>query len=192
MERRSDGSGEFQPADLGALGDGTMIEPGVLIFNPAHVHIGQGVYVGHRTVLKGDTRGALVIGDDSWVGQNCYMHSAGGIRIGRQVGVGPGVMILTSTHREVPFPAPITDAPLEFGAVEVRDGADIGIGAILMPGTTVGAGAQIGAGAVVTRSVPDGMVAVGVPAKVVRKRGGPKAGAEIELEGEATMRAPRD
>jgi acetyltransferase-like isoleucine patch superfamily enzyme len=80
-------------------------------------------------------------------------------------------MILTSTHAETRPPAPVVDAPLEFGTVELGPGCDIGVGAILLPGCRVGAGAQIGAGAVVTGDVPDGTVAAGVPARVVRRRG---------------------
>lgn len=143
----------------------------MLAFNPAHIFIGDDVYVGHRAMLKGDTRGELRIGSGSWIGQDCYFHSAGGIRIGERVGVGPRVMVLTSTHTETPPPAAILDAPIEFAPVEIGDGSDIGIGSILLPGTRIGEGAQIGAGAVVTGEIPAGMVAAGVPAKVLRRRG---------------------
>jgi acetyltransferase-like isoleucine patch superfamily enzyme len=99
------------------------------------------------------------------------MHSAGGIRIGARAGIGPRVMILTSTHGETPPPAVVLDAPLEFAPVEIGAGCDVGIGAILLPGARIGDGAQIGAGAVVTGEVPPGAVAAGVPAKVLRRRG---------------------
>ena len=171
VKRVSDGTGRFDRSDLGTLGDGTIIEAGVLIFNPGCVHLGARVYVGHRTMLKGDTRSELRVEDDVWIGQDCYMHSAGGLTIGAKAGIGPRVMILTSMHEETAPPAPITDAPLRFAAVEIGAGADIGIGAILLPGAKVGAGAQIGAGAVVTGEIPAGVVAVGMPARVVRRRG---------------------
>jgi acetyltransferase-like isoleucine patch superfamily enzyme len=165
------GSGRFSPDDLGSLGDGCVIEEGVLVFNPEHVHLGSDVYIGHRAMLKGDTRAELHIEDGAWLGQDCYLSSAGGIRIGARAGIGPRVMILTSTHAETPPPAAITDAPLTFAPVEVGAGADVGIGAILLPGARVGDGAQIGAGAVVTSDVPDGAIAAGVPARVMRRRG---------------------
>lgn len=171
MPWRSHGTGRFRPEELGSLGDRCVLEDGVLVFNPSTVHLDDDVYVGHRAILKGDTRGELRIEQGSWIGQDCYMHSAGGIRIGERVGIGPRVMILTSTHRETPPPAAILDAPLSFAPVEVGAGADIGIGAILLPGARVGAGAQIGAGAVVTGTIADGMVAAGVPARVLRRRG---------------------
>lgn len=172
MAPRSHGSGRFAPGDLGRCGEGTVIEEGVLVFNPGHVHLGANVYVGHRAMLKGDTRGELRIEDGAWIGQDCYFHSAGGIRIGERVGVGPRVMILTSTHEETAWPAPIIDAPLRFAAVDVGAGCDIGIGAVLLPGTRLGTGVQVGAGAVVRGEVPDGAVVAGVPAEVIRMRPG--------------------
>jgi len=175
MAPRSHGSGRFAADDLASCGEGTVIEEGVLVFNAAHVHLGAGVYVGHRAMLKGDTRGELRIEDGAWIGQDCYLHSAGGIRIGARTGVGPRVMILTSTHEEAPWPAPIVDAPLRFAPVDVGAGCDIGIGAILLPGTRLGSGVQVGAGAVVRGDVPDGAVVAGVPARVIRLRPGAPA-----------------
>jgi acetyltransferase-like isoleucine patch superfamily enzyme len=167
----SHGSGRFEPGQLGALGAGCVLEEGVLAWHPQTIRLGDNVYVGHRTMLKGDTRGELVVGDGSWIDQDCFLHSAGSIRIGRDVGVGPRVSVLTSAHAESAPPSPIIAAPLRFAAVEVGDGCDIGLGATLLPGTRLGAGVQVGAGAVVTGSVPDGAVVVGVPARILRHRG---------------------
>jgi acetyltransferase-like isoleucine patch superfamily enzyme len=148
-----------------------VFEAGVLVFHPEHVEIGDDVYVGHQTILKGYFRNRMVIGARSWIGQQCFFHSAGGIVLGERVGVGPGAKILTSTHTLPEDPKlPIMDGALVFAAVTVGDGADIGVGAILMPGVTVGAGAQIGAGAVVTKDVPPGAIAAGVPARVIGTR----------------------
>jgi acetyltransferase-like isoleucine patch superfamily enzyme len=149
-----------------------VIEDEVLIFNPAYVHLGDDVYVGHRAVLKGDTRHQLVVGDGSWIGQNCYLHSAGGISIGRDVGLAPGAMILTSSHAETTSGTPIMHGPLELAAVEVGDGSDVGLGSILLPGTKLGAGVLVGAGAVVKGEFPDFAVVAGVPAQVLRSRRG--------------------
>ena len=171
MAAKTHGTGWFDPSELGALGAGCVIEEGVRIWQPQTVRLGDGVYLGHGASLKGDTRGELVIGDGTWIGQECLLNAAGSIRIGRQVGVGPRVMVITSTHGETAPPAPIIDAPLEFAAVEIGDGCDVGIGAILLPGATLGRGVQVGAGAVVTGAVPDFAVVAGVPARVLRFRG---------------------
>lgn len=166
------GTGRFDPADLAACGDGVVIEDGVLIFQPGRVWLGRDVYVGHRATLKGDTRGELRIDDGAWIGQEAYLNSAGHIRIGARTGVGPRVMILTSTHAETAYPAPIIDAPLEFAPVDVGAGCDIGIAAVLLPGTVLGDGVQVGAGAVVTGMFPRGAVIAGAPARLLRMRDG--------------------
>jgi acetyltransferase-like isoleucine patch superfamily enzyme len=171
MTARSYGSGRWAPEDLGSLGEGTVIEEGVLIFNPSHVHIADDVYIGHRTMLCGDTRAELRIEAGAWIGPDCYMHSAGGIRIGRRAGIGPRVMVLTSTHSEIPPPTPIIAAPLQFAAVEIGEGSDVGVAAILLPGARLGPGAQIGAGSVVTGEIAEGAIAAGAPARVSRRRG---------------------
>ncbi len=168
---RSHGSGAFSPSELAHLGSGVVIEPGVLVFHPENVELHDEVYVGHGAILKGYYKNRMVIGARSWIGQGCFLHSAGGITIGVRVGVGPGVQILTSTH-ELPADrsVPIMDGPLRFAPVVLGDGCDVGVGAIVLPGVTVGRGAQIGAGAVVTRDVPEYAIAAGVPARVVGER----------------------
>ena len=113
----------------------------------------------------------MVIGDHTWIGQNCFFHSAGGIKIGKAVGIGPFVKILTSEHEdECDFEMPIISYKLKFAPVVLEDGCDIGYGAIILPGITVGKGAIVGAGAVVTKDVPAFEVWAGVPAKFLRKR----------------------
>lgn len=170
IERRSHGTGAFRPEDLARCGKGVVFEPGVLVFHPEHVEIGDGVYVGHCAILKGYHRNQLVVGDGSWIGQACFFHAAGGIEIGKNVGVGPHVKILTSTHAEAGREVPILHAPIETAPVVIRDDADLGIGAILLPGITIGRGAQVGAGAVVTKDVADYAVVAGNPARVLRVR----------------------
>jgi acetyltransferase-like isoleucine patch superfamily enzyme len=168
---RSHGSGRFAPSDFAHLGAGVVFEEGALVFHPENVEIDDDVYVGHQAILKGYHRGRMRIGARSWIGQQCFLHAAGDLTIGVRVGLGPGVKILTSTH-ELPEGAttPIMDGPLRFAPVVLGDGCDVGVGAIILPGVTVGRGAQIGAGAVVTEDVPDGAIAAGVPARILRMR----------------------
>lgn len=147
-----------------------MLEEDCLVFHPENVHLGRDVYVGHHAMLKGYYKNTLRIGDGSWIGQQCFLHAAGGIEIGRNVGVGPGVRILTSVHREEGRAVPILHAAVDLTPVVIEDDADIGVGAILLPGVRIGRGAQIGAGAVVTRDVPAYAVAAGNPARVLRER----------------------
>ena len=88
----------------------------------------------------------------------------------RSVGIGPGVHILTSEHTAGKAGVPVLLTSLEFRAVVVGDGADIGVRTVLLPGCRVGAHAIVGAGAVVTGEVPERSIAAGVPARVLRLR----------------------
>jgi len=170
IPRRSHGTGTFRPEDLARCGQGVVFEPGVLVFHPDHVEIGDGVYVGHGAILKGYHQNRLVVGEGTWIGPACFFHAAGGIEIGKNVGIGPHVKILTSKHGEAGRETPILHSPLERAPVVVLDDADLGIGAIVLPGVTIGRGAQVGAGAVVTKDVADYAVVAGNPAKVLRSR----------------------
>lgn len=166
----SHGSGEFAKSDFQSIGENVIFEKNVLVFNPNNIIIGENVYIGHGTMLKAYIRNTLSIGDNTWIGQNCFFHSAGGIEIGCAVGIGPCVKILTSFHQECDIELPVLYNPLEFQPVRICDGADIGMGAIILPGVTIGCGAIVGAGSVVTKDVEDYSVVAGNPARLLRMR----------------------
>ena len=170
--RRSHGSGLFTPEQFAHLGENVVFEAGVLVFHPETIEIGARVYVGHQTILKGYHSSRMLIGDGTWIGPQCFFHSGGGLTIGADVGIGPGVRILTSSHRLDDVDGPILHAPVQFAPVVIEDGSDIGVGAILLPGTRVGRGAQVAAGAVVAEDVPEHTIVAGVPARVLRRRPG--------------------
>jgi acetyltransferase-like isoleucine patch superfamily enzyme len=168
----SHGTGSFRLDEFASLGDGVVFEAGVLVFHPGSIAIGARVYVGHHAILKGYHRGpGMRIGDGVWVGQQCFFHSAGGLDIEDDVGIGPGVRILTSSHEDPGLGRPIMDGALHFAPVRIGAGSDLGVGCTILPGVTVGRGVQVGAGAVVAHDVPDHAVVAGVPARVLRMRG---------------------
>ncbi|MBK8481203.1 MAG: acyltransferase [Proteobacteria bacterium] len=173
MPARSHGDGHFDLGSFARLGQGVVFEPGVLVFHPEQIEIGDDVYVGHQTILKGYYRGRLTIGSGTWIGQLCFLHAGGNLTIGRDVGIGPGVKIVTSSHRLDSTAVPILRAPLDFAPVVIEEGADIGVGAIVLPGVTIGARAQVGAGAVVTRDVAPLAIVAGNPARELRRRAAP-------------------
>ena len=164
------GTGAINRDQFRRLGDNVLFETGVLVFHAEHITLGSNVYVGHYSILKGYPKGEMVIGDDVWIGQQVLFHSGGGLSIGDRVGIGPGVRIITSFHREEGYHKPILDSAVEFAPVTIGADCDLGVGAVVLPGVTIGRGVQVGAGAVVTADLPDYTVAVGVPAKVVRQR----------------------
>ncbi len=169
--RKSHGSGKFNKKDFSHVGENVIIEPGVFVFHPENIVIGDHVYIGHYTILKGYYKGKMVIGSGTWIGQQCFFHSAGDIEIGENVGIGPGVKILTSTHSINEPDKPIIHAQeMLYKKVIIKPDADIGVNAIILPGVTIGRAAQIGAGAVVTKDVPDYEIWAGVPAKFLGSR----------------------
>lgn len=167
---RSHGDGRFRKENFKSIGTNVILERGVLVFHPENIEIGNNVYIGHNTILKGYYRNSLKIGDHTWVGQACFFHSAGGLTIGKAVGIGPMVKIITSQHSADRFALPVIFTKLSLAPVVIEDGADIGCGAIILPGVRIGKGVVVGAGAVVTKDIPDFEVWAGVPARRLRVR----------------------
>jgi len=114
------------------------------------VTMGEGVNVWYGAVLRGDVA-AITVGEGTNVQDNAVIHCDKGRPnvVGAHVTIGHNAIV----H-----------------GVEVGDGSMIGMGARLLGGSRVGRAAIVAAGAVVPQDmdVPDGMVAMGVPAKVVR------------------------
>ncbi len=129
------------------------------------------MFIGAQAYLQGRFDGQCVIGDQVWIGPQCYFD-ARDLIIGDHVGWGPGSKVLGSTHTGLPGDVPIIETDLVIKPVRVNAWADIGTGAILLPGVTVGRGSIVGAGAVVTEDVPELAVVAGVPARFVRWREG--------------------
>jgi maltose O-acetyltransferase len=97
---------------------------------------------------------------------NCVVLDVMQVTIGSNVLFGPSVQVYTATH---PIEAEIRRKWLEF-AKPVTIGSDvwIGGGAIICPGVTIGDRTVIGAGSVVTRDVPNDVLAAGNPCKIIR------------------------
>lgn len=168
--RKTHGTGKFKLTDFHRIGKDVVLEKGVLAFHCENIWIGDNVYVGHNSILKAYYKNEMKIGDGTWIGQNCFFHSGGGIEIGKDVGIGPSVKILTSNHVNEYLYQAVLHNPIEFKKVVIEDDSDIGVGAIILPGVVVGKGSIIGAGAVVTKNIPPYSVAVGNPARILRNR----------------------
>ncbi len=171
-KRKSHGDGTPDISKLKSLGEGVVLEKGVRIFHPENVSIGGNVYIGHNTFIKAYFKNEIVIGDDTWIGQDCFIHGGGGVTIGDAVGIAPCVKILSSYHEEEDLDKPLIFCDTLFGKVIIEDGCDIGIGSTILPGKTIGKGSIIGAGSVVTKDVEPFMVVAGNPARAIRRRVG--------------------
>ena len=97
---------------------------------------------------------------------NCVVLDVMPVRIGDHTLFGPAVQIYTATH---PLDPDQRRAGLEFAKpVEIGSDVWVGGGAIICPGVRIGSRSVIGAGSVVTRDVPDDVIAAGNPCRVIR------------------------
>lgn len=136
--------------------------------------IGKNVSVGINFYC--DSGKNIFIGDDVIIGPNTTFIDNEKITIGSCVMLAPNVQIYTSYHPILPKERYIIDRlendPMYFRTcadpVEIKDGAWIGGGVIILPNVTIGKNSIIGAGSVVTRSIPDNCVAVGNPCRPIR------------------------
>ena len=108
----------------------------------------------------------IELGEQVFFNFNCVVLDVCRVRIGAFTQFGPGVQILTPLH---PLDAEERRS-VEYGK-PIDIGADVwfGGGALILAGVTIGARSVIGAGSVVTRDVPEDVVAVGNPCRVIRQ-----------------------
>jgi len=125
------------------------------------VNIQQGARFGSGRLLE--------IGEKSGIGVNCLVGFD--IRIGKNVMMGPDVVVLGENHKidrtDIPM---IEQGHADRQPVTIKDDVWIGARTIILPGVTVGTGVVIGAGAVVTKDVNDFDIVAGNPARVIRNR----------------------
>jgi maltose O-acetyltransferase len=107
----------------------------------------------------------IELGERVFFNFNCIVLDVCKVTIGDYTQLGSGVQILTPLH---PLNADLRRKQ-EYGA-PVTIGSDvwIGSGAIILPGVTIGSRTVVGAGSVVSRSLPEGILAVGNPCRAVR------------------------
>lgn len=140
------------PRRRARIGPGVALAPNVSFRNGERIEIGARAQIGeHCSLWAGDDDGRIVIGDHALFGPRVYI-TASNYRFD------PGMPVWSQPHIEQ----------------DVMIGADVwlGTGVIVLPGVTIGDGSIIAAGAIVTRDLPPGAVAAGIPARVVKMRDG--------------------
>ena len=113
----------------------------------SHVHFGTGVYANYNLTLIDD----------------------GHIYVGNRVLFGPNVIVATATH---PANPELRRYEMQYNMdVYIEDNVWIGAGVVILPGVRIGKNAVIGAGSVVTHNIPENVVAVGDPCRILRDIG---------------------
>lgn len=129
-------------------------------------------YVGEGVVVRPPffcEYGAIHIGDGTFINVDAVMLDVMPITIGAACQIGTRVQLLTASHPLDPEPRRIG---WEYGqSITIADNVWLGGGAIVCPGVSIGENTVVGAGAVVSRDLPAGVVAAGVPARVLREIG---------------------
>ena len=107
----------------------------------------------------------ITIGEDTIVGDHCFLDGRAPLKIGSHVGIASQVLIYNDEH-DINSP----DYGNSFGPVEIGDYVFIGPRAIILPNVKIGRGAVVAAGAIVTKDIPDFEIWGGVPAKKISDR----------------------
>jgi len=165
-----------------SFGANSVVQPPIRLSGERRMSVGSGVFVGAGCwfqVLEGESDGvALSIGDGSAIAGYCVLSAAASIRLGRDVALARNVYIADHTHAYDDPTRPIhAQGITQVKPVEIDDGAWLGENVVVLPGVRIGRGSVVSANAIVTKDIPDHALAIGAPARVVR-RFGPAAAAE--------------
>jgi len=186
---------EYYQGKLRHMGKNVKIGCGVKMLNPQYVSLDDGVVIDDHCALmarseKGitiadgatlkygvylDTEtkdGYIAIGKRVYVGTGCCLHGHQGLEIGDESLLAQNITITPYSHK---FEDPLKTIISQGGFTrKVSIGRDcyLGMNVSVLWSGDIGDGSVIGSGSVVVKPIPPCSIAVGVPAKVIRKRGG--------------------
>lgn len=127
---------------------GEAIDPGFNMFPPFYTDFGRNLHFGKNV----------------FVNACCHFQDQGGIFIGDNVLIGHNTVLATIDHDLDPASRRNHYAPIRIG-----NNVWIGANVVVTKGVTIGEGSVIAAGAVITKDIPAGVVAGGVPGKVIKR-----------------------
>jgi carbonic anhydrase/acetyltransferase-like protein (isoleucine patch superfamily) len=151
--------------------------PFTALFGERYISIGEGTIIGPYVSLSAGVSPTHDLGVDEVVsiGDRCLIGKGSGIVgherviIGNDVFTGHHVYITDANHGYEDPELPIGQQFAPPRPVSIGDGSWLGHGCIVLPGASVGRHVVVGAGSVVTGDLPDFSVAVGNPARVIRR-----------------------
>ena len=125
-----------------------------------------GKYVNIEVPFHCDYGYNIEVGENFFANYNFTVLDVGKVRIGANAQIAPNVSIYTAGH---PIHPDSRNSGYEYGiSIIIGDNVWIGGNACIMPGVTIGNNVVIGAGSVVTKDVPDNVIAAGNPCKIIR------------------------
>lgn len=132
--------------------------------------MGDNVLIGRNTVIS-CKNGNITIGDNTNIAMNCFIQSAKTVTIGKNVLFAAyGYVIGGGDHETERTDIPIIAQGQIVKGITIGDNCWMGAGVKVLDGITIENDSIIGAGAVVSRSIPEFSIAVGVPAKILKHR----------------------
>ncbi len=132
------------------------------------IDLGEQVTINRYAYLQGD-KGGIRLGNRVEINNFSIVNGTGGVDIGDDTLIGPGVRIISYQHRHAAG-ATIRSQPTVAAPIHIGSDVWIGANAVILAGIRVGDGAVVGAGAVVTHDVAANAIVGGVPARILRTR----------------------
>ena len=158
------------------IGYGTVIHKQILLTNRKRISLGKNVLLMPNSRIELIKNYAneefspnLLIGNDSQIHQNCHITCADQIEIGNNVIIVANVTITDIIHPYEDIYIPINENKIKTYPVSIGDQSYIYNNSVVLPGSTIGKHCVIGANSVVNGTIPDYCIAVGSPAKVIKK-----------------------
>ena len=160
-----------------SYGKGLIVEDNVYInaLSESGINMGRNVTIARSSVLictgvianKGV---GITIGSNTAIGAQSFLGGQGGINIGDDVIMGPGVKIFSENHNYADTNILIRKQGENRKGVVIEDNCWIGANVTILDGVTIGSGSVVAAGAVVTKSLKKNSIAAGVPAVTIKYR----------------------
>lgn len=163
---------------FGAFGPETVVcFPMAALFGERYIRLGRGSVIGPYSTLSAgvgpgqalDHEWVVRIGDRCVIGKGSAIVGHASVEIDDDVWTGPHVYVTDANHGYEDVTAPIGRQFAATRPVRIGAGSWLGAGVVVLPGATIGRHVVVGAGAVVAGTLPDNSVAVGNPARVVRR-----------------------
>ena len=134
------------------------------------IRLGNNVIIFKNAVVKCGGEGHIDIGDYSTINPYSILEGYGGLTIGKGVRIASGTKIISCNHKFDDTNVPIFRQGFTKKGIVIGDDVWLGSNVSVLDGVEIGKGSVIGAGSVVTKNIPSHSIAVGIPAKVIKKR----------------------